>query len=116
MRTSGSGPWTSSDRRRWPDRHSEPAPGRRAAAAPSVRHASPALLSLGGGGTAPFHVWQRAVPDDVELVLLRYPGREARQVTPFPPTWDALVEDATRAVPSPGPAPVRALPGPAPSW
>ena len=33
-------------------------------------------LSFCGGGTAPMRPWARAVPDDVELVLACYPGRD----------------------------------------
>ncbi|GAA2947471.1 MULTISPECIES: alpha/beta fold hydrolase [Streptomycetaceae] len=55
-------------------------------------------LSFCGGGTAPFRRWAEVVPDDVELALICYPGREARFGTPFARDWVALRDDVVRAV------------------
>ncbi|MFC9863916.1 MULTISPECIES: thioesterase II family protein [unclassified Streptomyces] len=55
-------------------------------------------LSYCGGGTAPFRRWAETVPDDVELALVCYPGREARFNTPFARDWVALRDDVVHAV------------------
>ncbi|MTE22542.1 alpha/beta fold hydrolase [Streptomyces sp. TRM43335] len=55
-------------------------------------------LSYCGGGTAPFRQWAKTLPDDVELALICYPGREARFGTPFARDWVALRDDVVRAV------------------
>ncbi|WKX73949.1 thioesterase II family protein [Streptomyces sp. XD-27] len=55
-------------------------------------------MSFGGGGTRSFRPWAHALPDDVELVLHRYPGRESRFHVPFAEDWDELVGDALRSV------------------
>ncbi|MFF5897973.1 thioesterase II family protein [Streptomyces argenteolus] len=55
-------------------------------------------LSYCGGGTAPFRRWAEAVPDDVELALICYPGRETRFGTPFARDWIALRDDVVGAV------------------
>ncbi|MDG9705867.1 alpha/beta fold hydrolase [Streptomyces sp. DH37] len=55
-------------------------------------------LSYCGGGTAPFRQWAEVLPEDVELALVCYPGREARFGTPFARDWVALRDDVVRAV------------------
>ncbi|MEU9349575.1 alpha/beta fold hydrolase [Streptomyces griseoloalbus] len=55
-------------------------------------------LSYCGGGTAPFRQWANVLPDDVELALICYPGREARFGTPFARDWTDLRDDVVRAV------------------
>ncbi len=55
-------------------------------------------LSYCGGGTAPFRQWADVLPDDVELALICYPGREARFGTPFARVWTDLRDDVVRAV------------------
>ncbi|MET9594736.1 alpha/beta fold hydrolase [Streptomyces sp. NPDC006516] len=55
-------------------------------------------LSFCGGGTAPFRRWADVVPDDVELALICYPGRESRFGTPFARDWIALRDDVVGAV------------------
>ncbi|MGW4235064.1 thioesterase II family protein [Streptomyces sp. NPDC004980] len=55
-------------------------------------------LSFCGGGTAPFRRWADVVPDDVELALICYPGREARFGVPFARDWVALRDDVVSAV------------------
>ncbi|MFD8826508.1 thioesterase II family protein [Streptomyces sp. NPDC059605] len=55
-------------------------------------------LSYCGGGTAPFRQWAEAVPEDVDLALICYPGREARFGVPFARDWVALRDDAVEAV------------------
>ncbi|MEU4213044.1 alpha/beta fold hydrolase [Streptomyces sp. NPDC026206] len=55
-------------------------------------------LSFCGGGTSPFRPWARTLPDDVELVVHCYPGRESRYHEPFARTWDQLVSDALTTV------------------
>ncbi|MCX5380994.1 thioesterase II family protein [Streptomyces sp. NBC_00091] len=58
------------------------------------------LVCLGfcGGGTAAYRDWARAVPEDTDLALVCYPGREGRFAEDHAPTWDALVADAADAV------------------
>ncbi|SDN49881.1 thioesterase II family protein [Allokutzneria albata] len=55
-------------------------------------------LSYAGGGTAPFRGWAGHVPDDVELALVCYPGRERRTGEPMPPLWDQLLDDVALGV------------------
>ncbi|MQS06887.1 thioesterase II family protein [Streptomyces alkaliphilus] len=55
-------------------------------------------LSYCGGGTAPFRRWATTLPDNVELALICYPGREARFATPFARDWVALRDDVVRAI------------------
>jgi surfactin synthase thioesterase subunit len=57
-------------------------------------------LSFCGGGTAPMRPWARAVPDDVELVLICYPGRESRYGEPFAADWAQLAGEVTDALAS----------------
>ncbi|MBM2619511.1 thioesterase [Actinoplanes sp. LDG1-06] len=57
-------------------------------------------LSFCGGGTASFRAWQPALPDDVELVLIGYPGRESRFSSPFARDWEELAVDVAEAVTS----------------
>jgi surfactin synthase thioesterase subunit len=55
-------------------------------------------LSYAGGGTAPFRGWAAHVPDDVELTLVCYPGRERRISEPMPSSWEALLDDVAQGV------------------
>ncbi|OKK04801.1 thioesterase [Streptomyces sp. CB03234] len=55
-------------------------------------------LSFCGGGTAPFRPWARVLPEDVELALYCYPGREGRFTVPYAADWEALMADALDAV------------------
>lgn len=55
-------------------------------------------LSFCGGGTSPMRPWARAVPDDVELVLACYPGRESRYGEPYAPDWETLSREVTDAL------------------
>ncbi|MDX2393803.1 MULTISPECIES: alpha/beta fold hydrolase [unclassified Streptomyces] len=59
-------------------------------------------LSFCGGGTAPFRSWARTLPEDVELVLYCYPGREGRFTDPFARDWEELLDGALGAVRSLG--------------
>ncbi|MFI9100866.1 thioesterase II family protein [Streptomyces fildesensis] len=63
-------------------------------------HASRTLLCMSfcGGGTAPFRPWARTLPEDVELVLHCYPGREGRFTAPFADDWDEMLDDALEAL------------------
>jgi surfactin synthase thioesterase subunit len=58
------------------------------------------LVCLGfcGGGTGQYHQWRDVVPAGVDLAAVCYPGREGRFMEDFATDWDALAEDATRAV------------------
>lgn len=62
--------------------------------------ASRVLVCLGysGGGTAPFRPWAKQLPDDTELVLVCYPGREGRFTEPFATEWDPLCDEVVDAV------------------
>ena len=62
-------------------------------------------LSYCGGGTVPFRPWADTVPEDTELALICYPGREARFGTPFARDWTVLRDDVVRAVRSLGDRP-----------
>jgi surfactin synthase thioesterase subunit len=55
-------------------------------------------LGYSGGGTAPFRPWAAQLPDDTELVLVCYPGREARFTEPYATQWDPLCEEVVDAV------------------
>ncbi|MEU6955966.1 alpha/beta fold hydrolase [Streptomyces sp. NPDC045714] len=55
-------------------------------------------LSFCGGGTAPFRAWADALPEDTELVLYCYPGREGRYGVPFARTWEHLLGGALAAL------------------
>ncbi|MCA6094665.1 alpha/beta fold hydrolase [Streptomyces sp. SCA3-4] len=55
-------------------------------------------MSFCGGGTTSFRSWTHCLPEDVELVLYCYPGREGRFTTPFARDWDELLSDALAAV------------------
>ncbi|MDG4810802.1 alpha/beta fold hydrolase [Micromonospora sp. WMMD1120] len=55
-------------------------------------------LSFCGGGTSPMHAWSRAVPDDVEVVLVCYPGRESRYGEPYAADWEELASEVTEAL------------------
>lgn len=58
------------------------------------------LVCLGfcGGGTAPYRGWAPLVPDDVDLALICYPGREGRFLEGHADSWDALASDAAALV------------------
>jgi surfactin synthase thioesterase subunit len=55
-------------------------------------------FSYSGGGTATFRPWAAALPQDVELVLVCYPGREGRYSTPPAQNWHELMADVTATV------------------
>lgn len=55
-------------------------------------------LSYAGGGTAPLRPWAEAVPQDTELVLICYPGRERRFTEPMPRDFPGLVDDVVNAI------------------
>nr|WMP36116.1 thioesterase [Streptomyces sp.] len=50
-----------------------------------------------GGMAGFFHSWGRLVPPGVELLAVRYPGREDRFLEPCAETMDELVEQIVRA-------------------
>lgn len=58
------------------------------------------LVCLGfcGGGTGPYRAWAGSLPEDTDLALVCYPGREGRFAEPFAASWDELAADATAAV------------------
>ncbi|OKI92983.1 thioesterase II family protein [Kitasatospora sp. CB01950] len=58
------------------------------------------LVCLGfcGGGTGQYHQWGDAVPPDVDLAAVCYPGREGRFLEDFAQNWDELADDTTEAV------------------
>ncbi|MEW1569473.1 alpha/beta fold hydrolase [Streptomyces sp. NPDC093509] len=60
------------------------------------------LVCLGfcGGGTATYHSWIPALPADVDLIAICYPGREGRFAEEHAQTWSELAADATRGVAS----------------
>ncbi|RKT54245.1 thioesterase II family protein [Saccharothrix australiensis] len=47
-----------------------------------------------GGGTAPYRPWASLLPDDLDLALICYPGREGRFLEGQVDSWDALAADA----------------------
>ncbi|MFB7668158.1 thioesterase II family protein [Kitasatospora sp. NPDC056138] len=49
-----------------------------------------------GGLASFFHPWGRLMPPGVELLAVRYPGREDRFLEPFAETMDELVEQIVR--------------------
>jgi surfactin synthase thioesterase subunit len=55
-------------------------------------------LGYSGGGTAPFRSWATQLPDDMELVLVCYPGRESRFSEPYATEWDPLCDEVVDAV------------------
>ncbi|GKQ38407.1 thioesterase II family protein [Streptomyces sp. A012304] len=55
-------------------------------------------LSFCGGGTAPFRPWADSLPEDTELALYCYPGREARYSVPFARDWEDLLGGALAAL------------------
>ncbi|MFE9701928.1 thioesterase II family protein [Streptomyces sp. NPDC005930] len=55
-------------------------------------------LSFCGGGTAPFRPWADVLPEDTELALYCYPGRESRYGEPFARSWDELLDGALTAL------------------
>ncbi|MET8542170.1 alpha/beta fold hydrolase [Kitasatospora sp. NPDC004799] len=64
------------------------------------KDAALSLICLGfcGGGTASYHLWADAVPADIALSAICYPGREGRFLEDFATDWDELAQDATAAV------------------
>ncbi|MGK5496577.1 thioesterase II family protein [Streptomyces sp. URMC 125] len=50
-----------------------------------------------GGAASFFRTWAELVPPDVELLAVRYPGRQDRLADPFAPTMGRLAEEITRA-------------------
>ncbi|MBZ4497902.1 alpha/beta fold hydrolase [Dermacoccus sp. Tok2021] len=52
----------------------------------------------GGGGASFYHPLARALPDDIEGVLVQYPGREDRINEPPPCTMEQLADSLTEAV------------------
>lgn len=68
----------------------------------SRRVANPArtLVCLGfcGGGVGSYRGWNDVLPPGVDLAAVCYPGREGRYFEDFAADWDALAEDATKAV------------------
>jgi surfactin synthase thioesterase subunit len=63
-------------------------------------HATLTLVCLGfcGGGAGPYLPWADALPPEVELAAICYPGRDGRYLDDFAADWNALAEDATSAV------------------
>ena len=63
-------------------------------------HARRSLICFGfaGGGTAGFRSWGDVLPVEIELALVRYPGREGRFNTPFAKNWNDLMSDVMAAV------------------
>ncbi|MBP2474295.1 surfactin synthase thioesterase subunit [Crossiella equi] len=55
-------------------------------------------LSYAGGGTAPLRPWAQALPVDVELALICYPGRERRFGEAMPHEFRDLVTDTVGAI------------------
>ncbi|MFJ5548549.1 thioesterase II family protein [Streptomyces sp. NPDC093225] len=58
------------------------------------------LVCLGfcGGGAGSYVPWADVLPEGVELAAICYPGREGRFAEDCAEDWDALAEDAVRAV------------------
>ncbi|WP_392667061.1 thioesterase II family protein [Streptomyces sp. LN785] len=58
------------------------------------------LFCLGfcGGGTGAYLPWAAALPEDTELAVICYPGREGRFTEEFAETWEELVQDSLSAV------------------
>ena len=55
-------------------------------------------IGYSGGGTAPFRGWAPQLPDDTELVLVCYPGRENRFTEAYATDWAALRQEIVDAV------------------
>ncbi|HEY0699328.1 MAG TPA: alpha/beta fold hydrolase [Micromonospora sp.] len=55
-------------------------------------------FSYSGGGTVAFRPWAEVLPEDVELNLVCYPGREGRFSTPLARSWEELMADVMAAV------------------
>lgn len=48
-------------------------------------------MPYAGGGVAPFRLWHRTLPDDVEVIAVQLPGREARlRETPLQSVFDMV--------------------------
>lgn len=62
--------------------------------------ASRTLVCLGfcGGGTGSYRRWADHLPDDTDLALICYPGREGRFAEDIPDSWDAMAADAVTLV------------------
>lgn len=58
------------------------------------------LVCLGfcGGGTGAYRDWAGLLPEDTDLALVCYPGREGRFAEPFAASWEDLAADAADAV------------------
>ncbi|WP_405743472.1 alpha/beta fold hydrolase [Streptomyces sp. NBC_01525] len=55
-------------------------------------------LPCAGGGAAAFRTWPAALPDDVEVVAVRLPGRENRTAQPPYDRWPPLVAELGTAL------------------
>lgn len=55
-------------------------------------------FSFCGGGTSPFRPWMKELPEDVDLALVCYPGRERRIAERAAQTWADLMDDALASV------------------
>jgi len=51
-----------------------------------------------GGNASAYHAWSRRLPADVELVSVRYPGRQDRYAEPCVDRMDELADRVTEAV------------------
>lgn len=51
-----------------------------------------------GGGASAFRTWSRWVPPDIELIAVKYPGREDRLGTAGPSSIEALATTVAQAV------------------
>lgn len=68
---------------------------------PAPRPAAALVLvcfSFCGGGTAPFRSWTNELPEDVDLALVCYPGRERRIAERPVHSWTDLMYDALASV------------------
>jgi pyochelin biosynthetic protein PchC len=60
-------------------------------------HARLICFPHAGGGASFFHPWTKIAPDDMEIIAVRYPGREDRLLDPFAETMEDLVEPIARS-------------------
>ncbi|MCJ1678512.1 alpha/beta fold hydrolase [Streptomyces sp. APSN-46.1] len=51
-----------------------------------------------GGNAQLFHGWAARLPDDVEVLAVRYPGRQDRLHEPFPESMDVLADAVAAAL------------------
>ncbi len=58
------------------------------------------LVCLGfcGGGTGTYRQWAQHMPEDTDLALICYPGREGRFADDFPESWESMAADAASLV------------------